>query len=882
MNADLHHQLHHHFDTLANELDPEVPESFDPHRPTTLTTHHRPDRRRPLLAVAAAITLITGTTLVLAQRHPNTPNTPGPGPGTTQPTPAVTTAPADETTPTTSDTPASVSPTLSTTPTDDGGFPPALTVPLPREVSLTGQVRFLPDGESVLVADMPAEFSFDPQQGVTDVGPGEFSSFVVDLASGEVVHEFPWGIGRHVISDDGTRFFDGLSLWDLTSGEEIGEEVGVNGFSSESMSTAFNHDGTLLAMLVEHLAGGLDLRLVDATDGSTRWHAEAAIAFESGAVPQVRFSDDDASIYVGNQIHDIGTGERLRGIAPSDTSPTDGFRNPDLVKTVDGRLEECLQGTLSCDISADGTRLVTLNPSNDGLDIWDIDQLPALPTPPAERGIAATHVFEVVDPSFIVRFLPDGEAFLVSNSNGNTEYIYDIATGNVLREFPGDSGEGTFAPKLFNADTTRYLDGESLFDLGTGDRLGQWQRLGAAGFSPDGRWLAIATLGGTMSLIDAIDGATMWEAAIEAQGVSTRLRFSDDGNQIYLPGQIFDTATGEWSLASPPLAQAPTGGFWDPALVEQLDAPFDTCEPFLPGPGFRCDITSDGSKIAMLANGVVLIWEVATTAGESTNTGDSPTGGLEPIDPEPSNGGASPTIAYRVADRPVSDMVFLLPDGQSFLLGDSEGGSPDRVYDLDTGDLLRTYDSRTGSVFAPKIFDPTGQRYFDGSQLWDTGTGEPIRGVGSPRWGAGFSTDGSKLAIVGLENRAEQAFPGAFIELIDTADGSLLWTSDLEGPAGDLQRPLSRVRFSDDDSELYVGDHILDTTTGEPRPGIAPPRSGPGFWDPTVFDTLGPVSSCDPLATQGASVTPNCAISIDGQRFAVIADGILRIWKVDQ
>lgn len=607
MTADLHHQLRDLFDELANELDPVVPDHFDPHRPTAISLDAKPDRRRPLLAAAAAITLVTGTTIVLTQRHPHTPENP-PVPATTTtvdtttttiPTSTATTAPAPTTTSTVG------SPT--TVPADADGTPPAHTIPLPRTLGLTGQAHFLPDGQSVLVADTPTSYGFDVERGVVDVqGDDEASSFVVDLATGDVVHEFPWGIGPLVIAADGSRFFDGLSLWDLTTGDEIGDQIGVTGFTSTSSSTAFSPDGTLLATVVDHLADSLDLRLVNAVDGTTIWHAEAAIGFTAGLGPQVRFSDDATRIYLGDQIHDIATGDRLEGTAPADTGREDGFWSPDVVNVVDGTLEDCLRAIRPCDISADGASIVTVGSSGDTLQVWHIDQVTSRPL---DRGIAPTHRLEVHEPSFYVRFLPAGDAVLVSNSNGQTEFVYDLATGTVLHQFPGDSGNGSLAPKLFSPDGTRYFDGEHLFDVTSGVQIASWQTpTFAAGFSPDSSRFAIGT--GAMTLVDAATGDTLWEGVSAEYTFFTTLRFSDDGREIYLPGQIIDTETGAATLASPPSAEVHSQGFWDPALVDALDAPRDSCDPSVAGEGFGCDITADGSKIAMLVDGVVFVWEL--------------------------------------------------------------------------------------------------------------------------------------------------------------------------------------------------------------------------------------------------------------------------------
>ena len=255
------------------------------------------------------------------------------------------------------------------------------------------------------------------------------------------------------------------------------------------------------------------------------------------------------------------------------------------------------------------------------------------------------------------------------------------------------------------------------------------------------------------------------------------------------------------------------------------------------------------------------------TAPPTTTASERP---LRPLTPEPSNSGVAPAYAYGA----VGTWATLLPDGESILLASPDDGVPDRVYDIDTGAFVREFRHENEVSFGPRLFDPSGRFYYDGSSLRDATTGSVLRQYLNNGWGAGFDADGSRLAVLSGSGS---------ISLLDTAKNSRIWASDALEMSDDLRRPATLLRFADDGSELYVGDQILDAATGELLPGVAPRPSGDGFWDPTTRQTLGvPTTECDPTITEGPARTPGCDISDDGSVIAVVSDGVLQIWETTE
>ena len=223
-----------------------------------------------------------------------------------------------------------------------------------------------------------------------------------------------------------------------------------------------------------------------------------------------------------------------------------------------------------------------------------------------------------------IRFLPDGESFLIGDTygiaNGRPAAIFDTDTGEFVRSFPAAQGDilPSDAPILFNVDASRYFDGFRLWDLTSKEVLvrSNFPMGGfatAAGFSPDGTHLAVATFEGALTMFDATDGRRVWQADIGPFSVRrVRLQFSEDGTAVAVADGVYDAATGELRPDAQVTVSAPIGGFWDPAEVAALGGPYLDCDPVggTSQPRTNCDITDDGTRIAFITGGTIRIWEV--------------------------------------------------------------------------------------------------------------------------------------------------------------------------------------------------------------------------------------------------------------------------------
>lgn len=277
----------------------------------------------------------------------------------------------------------------------------------------------------------------------------------------------------------------------------------------------------------------------------------------------------------------------------------------------------------------------------------------------------------------------------------------------------------------------------------------------------------------------------------------------------------------------------------------------------------------------------------SNTAADSTvvPTNSSSTAGigspLRPLPVESTDDGVAPTFAFGIAGG-AGGTINLHPNGHEFVLG-SLGGTADNVYLIATGDFVRRYDS--GEVFGPKLFHPSGRYYFDGARLRDPVVGDVALRIQAFHTilGAGFGPDGSHLAVLQIMDR--QGAPTLVVALLDIERNSIVWMSDLgelSHVESDLTRPGSIIRFAADGSQLYVGDEVLDTATGQRLEGTPQTPSGPGFWDPAARAAVGITSTeCDPSITYGPSRTLGCDITPDGSILAVRDATSVRIWTAD-
>jgi WD40 repeat protein/uncharacterized caspase-like protein len=156
--------------------------------------------------------------------------------------------------------------------------------------------------------------------------------------------------------------------------------------------------------------------------------------------------------------------------------------------------------------------------------------------------------------SFSAFSLPAGDAIIAISqtapANGQaTVRVWDTKTGAQLRSFQVGSGPASVSPEVIaiagNNSTCLYSwrTGELLRELYTGtERAGSFMS-----FSPDGRWLALASFTSfNASIWDTSTGQEKWEFPLF--GVPTDVKFSSDGRFVFTAG--FTGITSVWDFAT--------------------------------------------------------------------------------------------------------------------------------------------------------------------------------------------------------------------------------------------------------------------------------------------------------------------------------------------
>jgi RNA polymerase sigma factor (sigma-70 family) len=149
---------------------------------------------------------------------------------------------------------------------------------------------------------------------------------------------------------------------------------------------------------------------------------------------------------------------------------------------------------------------------------------------------------------------PDGKT-LISNEAAGTVSVWDLATGKLLRQFPGNLQDQKYIAlspdgKLVGVG---YRENIIVWDLASGKevrRLAQTDASGVA-FSPDGKSLAAAGTGDDIRLWNLTDSKKItkfrWERGNHYSSVL--ITYTPDGKTL-IAGQWFDSKIGLWDVAS--------------------------------------------------------------------------------------------------------------------------------------------------------------------------------------------------------------------------------------------------------------------------------------------------------------------------------------------
>jgi WD40 repeat protein/uncharacterized caspase-like protein len=197
--------------------------------------------------------------------------------------------------------------------------------------------------------------------------------------------------------------------------------------------------------------------------------------------------------------------------------------------------------------------VVTQAYSPDGLSLL-VDTAQQLCLVEASTGAKVRCLQDSSGVSFSAFSLPAGDAIIAISqtapANGQaTVRVWDTRTGAQLRSFQVGSGPAAVSPEVIaiagNNSTCLYSwrTGELLRELYTGtERAGSFMS-----FSPDGRWLALASFTSfNASIWDTSTGQEKWEFPLF--GVPTDVKFSSDGRFVFTAG--FTGITSVWDFAT--------------------------------------------------------------------------------------------------------------------------------------------------------------------------------------------------------------------------------------------------------------------------------------------------------------------------------------------
>ncbi len=390
---------------------------------------------------------------------------------------------------------------------------------------------------------------------------------------------------------------------------------------------------------------------------------------------------------------------------------------------------------------------------------------------------------------FVV-FSPDGR-FILTSSTDRIARLWDAATGQMVRQFTGHTGSITSVD--FSSDGQRILTASfdktaRLWDEATGRELQHFDlpsMVWNARFSMDGKFVFTAsadnavrmwnistgeqinkiicssvtgrmaiTSDGKLILLACLEGAEIWgtdpsteQPVFKSPGIASAVAFSPDGNQIIVAGdnppQIWEVASGRKLLElightntiNYGVAFSPDGRFiltgswdntirlWDAHTGQELR---NINQLTVQGVAF----SPDGKFMATAATAGVRLWNSQTGQELREFKGN--------VD------------SYRVA---------FSPDGRFIVVASGSGDGNARIFEVQTGKLVRSFFGGSTLGMNSAAFSPDGKTIITASidkivRLWDVQTGRELRkfiGHTDNVWTASFSPDGRTIATASAD-----------------------------------------------------------------------------------------------------------------------------------
>ncbi len=409
---------------------------------------------------------------------------------------------------------------------------------------------------------------------------------------------------------------------------------------------------------------------------------------------------------------------------------------------------------------------------------------------------------------------------------------------------------------------------------------GSSNRVWAVAFSPDGKAVAMATLGNAVELWDPATGDSI-------------------GQPLKHPGELYDVAFSPDSKTVLTGSADKTARLWNLATATPIGSPLVTRDIVS-----RVDFHPDGTTVLTgSADGRVQLWDVRSGAAIGRPFAHQSYVGSASFCPDGKTVLTSCHAGVRLWDITTSNptgvefgpktMVFkavISPDGKTVLTGSADQTA--RLWDAATGSPVGSPLAHHGTVYCV-AFSPDGKTVLTGStdqtaRLWDAATGNPL-GLPAPHQGRAYdidySPDGSSVltvtgdgaprlwdAAAGRPRIGRPIFhqarvlalafrPDGKAVITGTADGTVqLWDSFTGSPIGTpFKHPgsIAALAFSPDGRIVVIAgnDHTARLWDAATRKPVSPPLEHPADLCTVAF------------SHDGKSVVTGCG------------DGIARLWN---
>ncbi|MBF0162575.1 MAG: pentapeptide repeat-containing protein [Magnetococcales bacterium] len=581
----------------------------------------------------------------------------------------------------------------------------------PTDPELPPQLRRLPPASAIphwqtTHGMLLLAAAFSPDERLLVTAGGDHAARVWEVASGRCLRILrghgDWlrsaafaPDGRTILtaSDDGTA-----RLWDSTSGQPLCTFQGHEGWVN---CAAFAPDGRSI--------------LTASHDGAARlWDVDSGAPIRTfqgheGGVNCAAFAPDGCTLVTAGEdgtarLWDVAPGASLRTFQREGKGLSSAAFAPDgrtfVTAGEDACIWEVASGTLlhrlthdhpldtAC-YSPDGRTLATSS-AEQGITLWDTASGQRLRAFPGATRSAA--------------FSPQG-SWLVAASHSSRAVIWEVASGQMWQTFQGTTA--TLFSAAFSPDGAHIvaasLDGTAhLWDAHAGNLLGTLQGhegwVNSAAFSPDGRQMVTASGDRTARIWESRSG--QWLRTLQGhEGPVNSAAFSPDGRQMVTASE--DQTARIWESRS---------GQWLRTLQGHE------------GPVNSAAFSPDGRQMVTASDDdTARIWESRSGQWLRTLQG---------------HGGPLTSAAFS-------------PDGRQIVTA-----SPDRsarIWESRSGQELRTLQGHAGWVRSA-AFSPDGTQIVTASadgtaRLWETASGQELQCLAqeAPLRSAAFSPDGRQI-----------------------------------------------------------------------------------------------------------------------------------------